>query len=382
MKTGVPSFQAQRLRQARELRLIRSQRDLAETLGVSNELVSRWERGQAAPTAERLQLLAQVLNFPHEFFLTPISSVQPESPVFYRSLKSALEVNRRRAEVILDLTFETSSFVGEYVDLPASVLRRPTPIHRLDAITDSEIEEAARHARQFLDAPDGPLIDLARRLEDRGVVIAQMFLAEHDLEGLSQWRNGQPFIVINNSKSAARSRFDMAHELGHLYLHSHLDPGLLRDAPSFKVIEQQAHRFAGSLLLPEDQFRQDIWSGSIDEFLSLKSKWQVSAQAMIARARHLSLIDAEQYTRLHRSIAYRGWKANEPLEDVVRKDSPTLLADAMALISEQLDRGKEFIRAALPFGTSLLSSITGLAADRLVDPPPTNVVSFRRPIGV
>ncbi|MEK2654790.1 ImmA/IrrE family metallo-endopeptidase [Pseudomonas aeruginosa] len=42
------------------------------------------------------------------------------------------------------------------------------------------------------------------------------------VNAFSCWRRGvTPFVFLNTQKSAEASRFDAAHELGHLVLHRH-----------------------------------------------------------------------------------------------------------------------------------------------------------------
>lgn len=75
--------------------------------------------------------------------------------------------------------------------------------------------------------------------------------------GVLRIDNGQPYIFTNASESLARRRFTIAHELGHLMLHPHLDT-VHRDTtfgPPYDRIERQANQFAASLLMPEPWIR-------------------------------------------------------------------------------------------------------------------------------
>jgi Zn-dependent peptidase ImmA (M78 family) len=73
-------------------------------------------------------------------------------------------------------------------------------------------------------------------------------LAENtkNVDAFSCWRNGEPYVFLNTFKTTERSRFDAAHELGHLVLHKHGGPKQGRSA------EHEAHLFAASFLMPED----------------------------------------------------------------------------------------------------------------------------------
>ena len=64
------------------------------------------------------------------------------------------------------------------------------------------------------------------------------------VDAFSLYRDGRPFIFLNTAMSGERQRFDTAHELGHLVLHADADVAHGRDK------EQEANRFAASLLMP------------------------------------------------------------------------------------------------------------------------------------
>lgn len=91
-----------------------------------------------------------------------------------------------------------------------------------------------------------------------------------------------PAAVLGVDKNdRARSRFDTAHEIGHLVMHGDQVFGI-------KEIEQQAHWFSAALLMPADEIGPELlptlsWPALFD----LKQRWQVSLAALLMRARTL-----------------------------------------------------------------------------------------------
>ena len=68
---------------------------------------------------------------------------------------------------------------------------------------------------------------------------------------------GRPLILLSADKdSGYRSRFDLAHEIGHLVLHRHIQR--TTDSARHKLMEQQAHHFAGEFLLPAETFASEV----------------------------------------------------------------------------------------------------------------------------
>ena len=142
-----------------------------------------------------------------------------------------------------------------------------------------------------------------------------------------------PYIVLNSEKVVAvRSRFNVAHELGHLILHRNIPPGCLTRPEIFDVVERQAHAFASAFLMPAKTFSNDAVAPSLEGFRSLKSKWKVSIQAMIVRAEDLGLLPPEKSGRIWPNLARRGWRKLEPLDDVMISEQPRLLQRSLDLI--------------------------------------------------
>lgn len=129
---------------------------------------------------------------------------------------------------------------------------------------------------------------------------------EDSLSGFAVKENGVKFIGVNKDHSPVRQRFTVAHEIGHLFLHSqdrvNYDQGssvvMLRDGHSSEgtdMKEIEANRFAAELLMPEDEVRNDIsLQGGFDlmeedkdkstKFVEkLAKKYNVSTQAMSIR---------------------------------------------------------------------------------------------------
>ena len=175
---------------------------------------------------------------------------------------------------------------------------------------------------------------------------------------------GRPFILIGTDKgSPVRWRFDAAHELGHLVLHSNLDRSLLTKAEHFKQIEKQAHRFAGAFLLPIESFGEDLFGASLDGFQALKLKWKVSIATMIKQARLGNLISEETERRLWIGMSRRGWRKLEPYDEVMDVEEPRLLRRSFELLLEEGAQTPEDVLSALALPASDVETLTGLPRD-------------------
>ena len=128
----------------------------------------------------------------------------------------------------------------------------------------------------------------------------------------------------------ARSRFDAAHELGHLILHPDSEPGS-------KLIEQQANAFASEFLMPRDEILEQL-PKRIDwpRFHTLKRHWGVSLRALVFRAHTLGRLSDASYRRANQQLST--WGQPEP-GSLGAAESPQLLGQARELL---LDNNIDF----------------------------------------
>jgi Zn-dependent peptidase ImmA (M78 family) len=107
-------------------------------------------------------------------------------------------------------------------------------------------------------------------LENNGAVVVRDEFGTDDIDAFSQWRGDNsvpPFIILGLDKGcAARSRYDVTHELGHVVLHHKVDRARLEVKSEHRLLEQQAHWFAGAFLLPAAGWAREAYALSLDGF--------------------------------------------------------------------------------------------------------------------
>ncbi len=266
MSKGTENFQKERLTQAKDARGFTAVR-LSELTDINDVSISKYERGHALPPLERLQKIADVLRLPLNYFLKPLPEIDVQ-PVFWRSLHVSAKTARTRALGKFGWTKDIADYLASFLDFPKVNLPHINPPADFSRITADYIEGVAREYRQEWQVERGPLPNVIRLLEKNGVVIAKSMLEADNLDAFSQVRNdGRPFMFLgSDKKSAARSRFDALHELGHLLLHPNVEAKTLNAPQNWKAIESQAHRFAAAMLLPAEEFLSDLTTPSLDSF--------------------------------------------------------------------------------------------------------------------
>src|SRR5690606_38887686 len=101
------------------------------------------------------------------------------------------------------------------------------------------IEQIASRLRKHWGMGMGPIPNMTKLLESKGVFILPIADAFHQVDAYSAWPGARPTIMLSFYKSASRARFDAAHELGHLIMHEDT-------FPADTSVESQADRFASA----------------------------------------------------------------------------------------------------------------------------------------
>ena len=330
--------------------------ELAELSGYQRQTISMYENGKSTPIdISVIMNLSRVLNFPPQFF-TDQSVKLSSGSTYFRALLTTNKKYRNQQEQKMEFVAALYSFIQEYVDFPE--LNLP------EIPCDVSPEEAAGILRKHWGLGDRPISNLIYTVEENGIIVTSFKTETDDVDAFSKMieiEGEQRYFIgySSNKTSAARIHFDVAHELGHICLHGWSEDVESLSKEEFKEREEQAHRFAAAFLLPESTFRRDVIAGpySLPYYKQLKQKWKVSMAAMIRRAYTLSIISADDYQMLVRTMQRRSIWKNEPLDDVLITSEPSLLrTSVMMLLSEKVFTAKEFVdELSFNFGLSLYS---------------------------
>lgn len=321
MPVGVKIFNNERLIQARTARGLTAV-NLSNIVDISTSSISLYEKGTQKPQQEILDRLSKALNVPVSFFFNEIEIEKPKR-LFYRSMSSATKSSRSRAQAQYEWALEVIDYLLSFFDFPMLNLPELDVPDNFEHLDTKKIESLAHQVRAHWNLGMGPISNMVRTLESNGIVVWRTAFEAETLDAFSEFRLPHPVIVLSSDKeNYFRSRFDAAHELGHIVLHKNVDQTTLNKSSDYKTIESQAHLFAGAFLLPATSYSKDLRPPSLDTFRSLKPRWNVSISMQIMRCRHLRLINENQEKRLWINLARRKWKINEPLDDSTPVEKP------------------------------------------------------------
>jgi Zn-dependent peptidase ImmA (M78 family)/transcriptional regulator with XRE-family HTH domain len=307
------AFDPDRLRIARLAAGLRANQ-LAELVGVNSSAISQYEHGYTRPAAATLAQLALALGVPVRWFATtrPIGSVS-EGAAHFRSLRASSKQERGRAFAQAVIAWDLCRVLETKVRLPDT----DVPSIALGGTDQKDLDYIAWEVRQRWAVPDGPVAHVVRLLEQHGVIVLRARLDTRRVNAFSFDFGTRPLVVLgDDSGDTARSRFDAAHELGHLVMHSDAEPG---DG----LLERQAQGFASAFLLPARLVRQE-----------LPARFDLARLARLRQTWGVSIADGT-YRRAVTRMSAMGHRTDESaFGNLGPAEEPILLGRAIELLAE------------------------------------------------
>jgi Zn-dependent peptidase ImmA (M78 family)/DNA-binding transcriptional regulator YdaS (Cro superfamily) len=312
----------ERIRTLREL-LGLTQVRLATVAGVAQSWLSDVETGNREADPAHVQSIASATSTPLSFFYVR-PTVVPLDSLRFRKLASASKITTRRIHAFYGESYRVAEDLIQESKYPPATL----PYLSEQQLRAADIEYFADLTRRSLRlAPDKPIPHLTRVLERAGIATAPIVLTDFDSGeigssghhfGVSYWGGVGESALIGYfpGSQGDRDRFTIAHELGHLVLHTF--------RPQSPDPEREANQFAAALLIPKNRAFSDISERTtITGYARLKATWGVSIQALIMRAASLGVIGETRKRSLFVQLSQYGWRKNEPV--TVGQESPLLL---------------------------------------------------------
>jgi Zn-dependent peptidase ImmA (M78 family)/DNA-binding XRE family transcriptional regulator len=290
-------FNPDRLSLARRRRGF-TKKSLAESLNVDQKTIIRYESGMIVPPSNVLARLCLLLSFPEGFFFGSDFDEPTADGASFRGFATMPAKDRDSALAAGALAFMVDDWITSRFHLPPAALAE---------IEFASPETAALYLRQQWGLGVRPIPNVVHQLEAKGVRVFSLTENTRAVDAFSVWRRLLPYVFLNTEKSAERSRFDGAHELGHLVMHKHGGPHQGQSA------EEQANQFASAFLMPEDDVRAILPRvDSLNQIIESKKRWRVSVAALNYRLHKLRITTDWQYRQFAIQISERGFHKKEP----------------------------------------------------------------------
>nr|WP_306461590.1 ImmA/IrrE family metallo-endopeptidase [Mycobacteroides abscessus] len=268
---------------------------LAQHLGVTVRTVTNYEtEGAPAPAGPAL---ATALDCQLEFLMRPPVDALEADRVFFRARRRASAAQRHAAVAAGRIGIELYEWIAARFGLPE--LDVPELDH-LDPHT------AALTLRAMWGLGTRPLPNLVQLAESRGIRVLSLPSGAAAVDAFSVWAQHAPYAFITADKTPERSRFDLAHEIGHLVLHSQRGVGA-------EGVEREADQFASTFLMPDESLRTVLGHNpSVDEILAARTYYKVSAMAVNYAVLRGGRCTDWSYRQNCIHLSQRGFRTAEP----------------------------------------------------------------------
>ncbi|MFE3526831.1 helix-turn-helix domain-containing protein [Streptomyces sp. NPDC059161] len=322
---------------------------LARGSGISAQSITAFENSRKVPSEETLSSLAHSLGFPIDFFRAEPAPDVVAGAVSFRAPSKMSAVERDSALSCGAIAATLNQWLEAHFTLP----RPDVPTY-----DGMDPQAAAEQVRADWGLGEAPASNMVHLVEAHGVRIFSLAPDCLDIDAFSTTKQGVPYILLNTRKSSERGRFDVAHELGHLVLHS--GP----QSPSGPAAEAAADAFASAFLMPKAGIlAQQLDQPSLERLLSAKRRWGVSAMALAYRVRTLGQLSEWKYHQTVKQLSQMGYRRGEPGSNLSRESSQILtkvfealraahmghfdVARAMKIYPEELN---DFVFGLTPIG--------------------------------
>lgn len=305
--------------------------DLSKDIGVSKQAISQFENGLSSPQFDTLMNIVNKLEFPREYFLEVDNIDIKLGNTYFRAQSKRTKKDENKQKERVKFVGQLYNFLNEYIEFPK--LNIPKFEEELS------IEDKAMKLREYWNLGEEPVKDVIYILEKNGIVVTAMKTDSNEVDAFTQHQiidNNQYFIIVlgNDKGSAVRRQFSAAHELAHVIIH---DGFMNLDELSNEEIrnmEDEAHAFAAAFLLPANAFIKDIsaYPTNLENYKQLKKKWRTSISAMLVRANHLGVLNYNSYQNMMKKMSKLGWRREEPLDDTLIINKPTVLKRAISIL--------------------------------------------------
>jgi len=294
---AIEQFNPSRLTLARRRRGL-SKTALAEQIGVDRRAINAYEKAEYEPAEDTLSKLERALGFPMRFFFGDDLDEPTAASASFRAMSRMTAAQRDMALGEGALALHLNRWLESRFQLPEATFpdldRQLTPA------------AAAASLRAAWARGELPIKNMIHLLESKGVRVFSLDIDAREVDAFSMWQDSTPFVFLNLQKSAEHSRFDAAHELGHLVLHRH-------GGPQGREAEQEADAFASEFLMPRSSvLARAPHFAILPALIQLKKIWIVSVAALTHRLHSLGVLSEWHYRSLCIEMAGKGYRTHEP----------------------------------------------------------------------
>lgn len=289
------SIIAQRIKNSR-LHKGLSLQEVADKVGVSKQMISKYEKGESMPGSDKLISLSKLFNQKIDYFFRKSEVEIGEINFRKRSTFGTKKVNALKEEIRIRI--ENYLYIENILNLNHTFLH---PLSDFKIEKEADIITAASSVKKFWNIGEDSLYNIIELLEEKNIKVIEVEDDTNKFDGLATIvDNLYHIIVIKKNSSVERKRFTLLHELGHLILN-------FSDTDE-KMQEKFCQQFASEMLLSADnlvfEFGEHRSSVSSVEVINVQKKYGISFPAIVYKLGEQNIISKSRIENFYKKINF------------------------------------------------------------------------------
>lgn len=281
---------AQRIRNSRVHRGL-SLQEVADGVGVSKQMIHKYEMGNSVPTSDKLIALSKLFNQKVDYFFRKPEVSIGEISFRKRGKFGAKKVDSLKEEIRIQI--ENYLFIENICEVSNSF---KNPIEKCIIEDEASVQQTVKMLRSKWNIGEDAIHNIIDLLEDHHIKVIEVEDESGSFDGLATTiDNKHRIIVIAKGMPIERKRFTLLHELGHLLLR-------IEDF-DLKKQEGLCNYFASEMLLSEEntftEFGINRSSISLEELKNVQEKYGISIKAIVYKLGELKIMPAERVRKFY-----------------------------------------------------------------------------------
>ena len=275
-----------------------SLQEVAENIGVSKQMINKYEQGKSIPNSEKLIAFSKLFNQKIDYFFRKPEVIIGEINFRKKSKFSIKKVNALKEEIRIQI--ENYIFIENICEVSNSF---ENPLQNNNIQSGQDVKNAVRSICESWKLGQDAIQDCIELLEDNHVKVIEVDDETGTFDGLATIIDAKyPIIVISKNMPIERKRFTLLHELGHLLLP-------IADL-ELKEQEKLCNVFASEMLLSEENIRNEFGKirsrVSFEELKNIQKKYGISISAIVYKLGETKIMTPERvkkfYMRLNTDV--------------------------------------------------------------------------------
>lgn len=273
-----------------------SLQEVAEKIGVSKQMINKYEQGISMPTSEKLIAFSKLFGQKVDYFFRKPEVEIGEINFRKKSKFSNKKVNALKEEIRVQI--ENYLYIENICNLSNIFVN---PLSDCEINSKDDVIRATEILRNDWNIGNDTIHSIIQLLEDKEIKVIEVEEDASLFDGLATVVDEKYYvIVINKSMPIERKRFTLLHELGHLLLNLN----------RFNEKEQESlcHAFASEMLLAQRnviiEFGDKRNKISFNELKNMQEKYGISISAIVYKLGEVKIISQEKLTGFYKHINY------------------------------------------------------------------------------